>query len=273
MAFAVEPEAGKIYPGKTAIEVPTLGVSFVIPDGWEGVLPPQQSVFMMAKEGIEVQLFIAVDKMTMAEVQGHLSQPSQVSEGVFMEPTAAPLVKGNKVSGTFQVTGSPQELSAKAFAIVGEHGVSVIIMALHTEAGAAHVGQVTAQVEQSLKITKLQPLKSSGFWHDQLKGKQLVRFNNKNGSSDKEQFYFCSDGRFKRTFHGGAYSNSVNGTLSMASRDGNVGRWAATGGEAGSAIVLQNEDGTQGQLTIARVDGKVMVNGTRWFIDTNDICQ
>lgn len=270
-AMAVEPVIGTEYPGTTAIEISGLGLAFTIPAGWSGGIPEGSEVFILAKMGLEGQVIMAADTMDRAELQKRMSQAVPITEDASLVPAGPAKVEGNRVSNTYQITLFGTRYEGQAFGRASAHGVGFFAIGLYTEESAAEVKRALAHVESSLKLTA--PVKpapapaASARGADSVAGRQLVRFihGGAGGYNSKEQFFFCSDGTFARSYSGGGAS--MDG-FSMGTASQGAGRYR----QEGATIQLQWQDGTSGQLTMQRVDGQLMINGNKWFFDSQNRC-
>ena len=73
-AGAVELEIGKTYEGGERVEAKTYGLSFTVPEGWSGLLPPGGTFFAMTPDN-RTFVFATAEPGSAEDAQGSLSQP------------------------------------------------------------------------------------------------------------------------------------------------------------------------------------------------------
>jgi hypothetical protein len=109
---------------------------------------------------------------------------------------------------------------------------------------------------------------SIGEWSTYMKGRKLVYMKSETGFYMKINIYLCSDGSFRYSDNSGGFGNGA----SIAANAGYTGKWQANGnGNNGTLTLNYNDGSTKTYNTEIRDDG-LYLNGTRYFRDTNDLC-
>jgi hypothetical protein len=276
-AQALEPQQGVEYGANTAIEFPALGIAFTIPEGWSGGVPSGGDVFLLARPGVEGQIVLAADKMDRDEVRKRMSEPVPVDEGVVLQPAGPASGEGDRLTNTYKLDLFGTVLEAQAFGRVGAHGYSVVGLGIYAPGAAGEIKQALDQIEKSLKQTA--PVKpapapaaaqQAAGGADRVAGHRVIRFihGGAGGYNSREDFVFCSDGTFFRNYSGGGASTNAAGSFSMATQSGGDGRYVQNGG----TIDLHWNNGEKGRFNLQRVDGQLMINGNRWFMERQDRC-
>lgn len=122
MAHAVELEIGKTYQGGERIESKVYGLSFTVPEGWSGLLPPGGTFFAMTPDN-RTFVFATAEPGSIKEAQGALIQPLPLGNGIMLQPIGSPRVEGNGFAIGYSVQGAPEPHGSEGRAIVGDHGV------------------------------------------------------------------------------------------------------------------------------------------------------
>jgi hypothetical protein len=121
-AKAVELEIGKTYKGGERIEAKAFGLSFTLPEGWSGLLPPGGTFFAMTPDN-RTFVFATAEPGSAKEAQGNLVQGMPLGNGVRLEPIGSPRVEGKGFAIGYTVQGAPEPHGSEGRAIVGEHGM------------------------------------------------------------------------------------------------------------------------------------------------------
>lgn len=119
---AVELEIGKTYQGGTLIEAKAYGMSFTVPEGWSGLLPPGGTFFAMTPDN-RTFVFATAEPGSVQEAQGSLSQPLPLGNGIKLQPIGSPRTEGNGFAIGYAVQGAPEPLGSEGRAVVGDNGV------------------------------------------------------------------------------------------------------------------------------------------------------
>ncbi|MGI9419365.1 MAG: hypothetical protein ACR2RA_16180 [Geminicoccaceae bacterium] len=121
-AEAVELEIGKTYTGGTLIEAKTFGLSFTVPEGWSGLLPPGGTFFAMTPDN-RTFVFATAEPGSLQEAQGSLGQALPLGNGIQLQPIGAPRPEGDGFTINYNVLGAPEPLGSEGRAIVSDTGV------------------------------------------------------------------------------------------------------------------------------------------------------
>ncbi len=121
-AGAVELEIGKTYQGGTLIEAKAYGMSFTVPEGWSGLLPPGGTFFAMTPDN-RTFVFATAEPGSVQDAQGSLTQPLPLGNGIKLQPIGSPRVEGNGFAIGYSVQGAPEPHGSEGRAVVGDNGV------------------------------------------------------------------------------------------------------------------------------------------------------
>ncbi len=119
---AIELEIGKTYKGGERIEAKAFGLSFTVPKGWSGLLPPGGTFFAMTPDN-RTFVFATAEPGSVKEAQGNLIQAMPLNNGIKLEPIGSPRVEGKGFAIGYTVQGAPEPHGSEGRAIVGDHGM------------------------------------------------------------------------------------------------------------------------------------------------------
>ncbi|MCA9550625.1 MAG: hypothetical protein KC933_11360 [Myxococcales bacterium] len=254
---------GEVYPAGTRVAFPSLGLSFVIPDAFQGGLSPNGSVFLMgsdSEQGLVVGL--ADEGVTADALVEELSRPIPIDASTSLQPSGRAKQKGAEVSNRYSVRGD-RGFAGWARARLFEGGVAVAFISLAPDAKAAR-RRLDAVFDGLQVLPKPRPAASASPWAARLAGNTLTYMKTKNGLSTKLHFQLCPDGRF-------LYSGSdgyLSGGFSASGRSSDQGTWSLEG----DTLTFTWADGSVDRRTLTADGGKTFLNGVRWFVESGTNC-
>ena len=142
---AVVLEQGENYIGGTQIEVPELGVSFYIPQGWEGSRPEGIDFFVMSPDKSSF-IFVFARQGNLDDMRKIFSRRVFIGEKYVLSPTSEPIVSFDKVGVPFQVDDDDGDFSSYGWARAGGNGSIIAFIGV----GPATNGPALALVLQRL---------------------------------------------------------------------------------------------------------------------------
>lgn len=161
------------------------------------------------------------------------------------------------------------------FVLFSPNGGGVSVIGLSDEKNADASLRNAAEIAKSISFTRPQApagsASASSAWQSVLSGKHLLYLYSGNGYFEEKHIYLCSSGVFlQRTGEGGFSPGDVDGP-SFGARGGRRGTWTV----AGNTLALRFQDGTVGQYSITRrqASNEVALNGNRYFLENQNICQ
>ena len=113
--------------------------------------------------------------------------------------------------------------------------------------------------------------RSDQEWNRVLAYKKLSRAANSGAVSDRVNFFFCPSGDYAMQTQFSGFSGGGAGTLSMASEDVELGRWAVKNG----VLYLRSQNGGDRQydLSVGSDDDVIRLNGDGYLVDTQNECE
>jgi hypothetical protein len=282
------------YDGGTRVQSSATGISFVLPEGWNGAFRAQddKAVMVLGSNTVAgVGLAILVSNQTPAQVEQSLKDAQDLGDGVVLQPVGALETDGHRISGRYR----NETHVGRALAIVGTGDDHVIYFYLGPQGneslygelveslgGSTRFGATGAQEPQSTQAPPPGPTPSgpAGDWTRFLNGLMLKYFSSYNsgggggGMSEERTFHFCSDGSFAYLDESLATINVPGASASSGGNGRVVGTWrVASATDASAVVLLTKDDGGVDRLTIELNDNKTFINGTRWLRDASPVCR
>jgi hypothetical protein len=121
-AAGTELEIGKTYKGGERVEAKAYGLSFTVPQGWSGLLPPGGTFFAMTPDN-RTFVFATAEPGSARDAQGSLTQPLPLGNGINLQPIGVPRVEGDALAIDYSVLGAPEPHGSEGRAVVGGNGV------------------------------------------------------------------------------------------------------------------------------------------------------
>jgi uncharacterized lipoprotein NlpE involved in copper resistance len=113
--------------------------------------------------------------------------------------------------------------------------------------------------------------RSDEEWTNLLGDRSLTKASTSGAISDRVTLYFCPNGDYARVFETSGFSGGGGGTLSMADRSIEAGRWQVRGGK----LILASEDGDQHEYSLysGMEENVVQLNGTPYLLGQHEECK
>lgn len=265
---AVEIEPGVQYQGATVLQAPEYGISFTLPAGWAGMLPPGIEYFVMQHRSLQAYVLAGLDELTLSEAQQLMSENIDLGDGIVMWPAGEVTTEGVTIKADYSVSGAPQPLQGQVTTIIGDHGYSMyfVIAAAPAdfEATKAEVERMSASVR--LVPPAAAPAPAAGSWQEQLAGRKLSHFYTASGYTEENYIWLCGDGRFFRSANSGGFGGGASGAFSSRY----AGRWDASGDAVSGTLTLTYNDGSTTTYTLTIEDEKLFLDGGRYFREPAD---
>jgi len=150
MAEMVQP--GVEYPGGTKVEPPGRGVSFTIPEGWNGMLPEGVTFFVMGSQARKAYVFaIVIDKLTQEKALANMQKPLELGNGLTLQLNGKVQQQEHTMTGNYDVVGTDNPLTGYVETLVGKRGTGVSFVAISApETADGVVDVVHALIEDTV---------------------------------------------------------------------------------------------------------------------------
>lgn len=265
---AQELEPGVQYTGETRLQAAEYGISFVLPQGWVGALPPDAEFFIMQSAPLQAYVLAGIDELTLGEAQRLMADDIDVGDGILLRPAGEVTTEAALLVADYSVSGTPEPLEARVTTIIGDHGYGVFFIAAAVPGDIGAVNDAVEQMSNSVSLVApvAAPAPEAGSWQEQLAGRKLSYFYTTTGYTEEDYMWLCADGSYFRSANSGGFGGGASGAFQ--SQYG--GRWQASGDAQSGTLSIQYNDGSTASYTLTIEDEKLYLDGSRWFREQTD---
>ncbi len=253
------------------VDLPNLGMSFVIPNGWVGEMT-EEAFVMGSNTEPGVVLMTIHNYSTIDELKAEAKSGLQDANGTNLQLSGdLQLIAGNAVGGDFVGTIEWQKAKAFIAGVINPYGPGVTIMVAADVANYSHrYVQLGREIIKSLNFNKVEKLPIVDEWKSTLNDSKLTYMDSYSstggGYSSQSEIHLCAAGHFLESNNnsisvdtGGAYANS------SGSGQG-AGTWDVVSSTTQGAILRLNyNNGEVQEYTLTYEDSKTYLNGYRYF--------
>lgn len=303
----VDVQVGQRYESGTRVNFPTIGVSFVVPAGWFGIIPEGSETFLLGADerlggGIALshQVAHASDLVTL------LNQPIALELGATIEVQGQAEIDGSMIRARISLSDGTDTLPGHLLAVFRQGGGGLVFVGFGPEEDDPYQSLV-GDLASSFSTTEIQAaqvppgptdpaapnVQAIGVnqsaealspiaqeWDQRLRGMKATYISSYSsggtggGFSTRVEYFFCRDGRFSfvdssSIASADSFSFSGGGDLSSSGQ----GRWKIVTEGDSFGIELTLDDGTSGVARLDFYDGETYINGERHFVtDDNPYC-
>lgn len=262
------------YPQLTGkVTVPQAGVEFTIPQGWIG--QPTETGYVLGSNTEAGAIFLANHQSPSLAALRQQAMSGIYEEGLQLriEGTLEDISE-NAIGGTYAGSFQGQIVKAYAVGLINPFGRGVSILALTTpQMFTERHRQLAKEIAGTMRFFKAEASPIVNEWKNALTNSRLTymdSYSTQGGGYSSTVTIDLCPGFFKRD-----ESNKVNADVGGVFGSGHSagqgsGTWEIIQDTSGNAILeLTYTDGRVKEYTLQYVDGKTMLNGTRYF-RTND---
>jgi hypothetical protein len=283
----------RTYAAGTAVEAPSVGVAFVMPEGWvgKGGQNASNQVVVMGSNTLEgVGVAILQAGQSAAQVTATLLEPQDLGAGVVLRPTAPPDSAARQAGLTITARYQNNIYVGRALAVLGPTGNSVTFFFAGPLKNEAAYEQLLEGLARTTGFAAPAPaIAQPGAppagdldqqWSKLLAGQMLHYFSRYNsgagggGMASHKVLHLCSDGRFSYAGDSSMTMNVPGANASGGGRSGNRGQWSIESPTQTTAVLVLVADGGSPMRWQLRYDGdKTFLNGQRWLRAASDACR
>jgi hypothetical protein len=149
----------------------------------------------------------------------------------------------------------------------------MVVLVSGPDADWEKMASLAKQTTASIKFIDYDASKDVIDWYRLLAGKRLSLRGSSDDSSRREDLYFCRDGGFEHRITRSGSKDSGTGTSFGFSAKNKSGLWTVAYDDGTSRLVLRYSDGPEMSATIEDRNGRIFVNGQRYYIMRNNRCR
>lgn len=263
---------GAIYQQGEEIFAPMVGYRGVVPNEWFGTLPQEEEVFLMIPVGnADGYMFINANPMDLDQLRKEWNHDLSLTDELVISLKGEPIIKGNRMEGNFEVTGSREPYRGYAVAIDGGHGwtlsMSLLSPVNRYEKFRKDFDALVAS--SSVEEPSIGSIYGDFNWPEFLKNKYLMSYLSSTQYKEQDEIWLCADGTFRTKI-----KSKGRLVVEKSKYKGNKkGTWTAEGiGENGKLFLSFSKDDPV-TLVMEIKDDKIFINGGRFFALENNQCK
>lgn len=269
-------QPGRMYTAGETLFAPRFGFIGKVPDGWQGMLPRENEVFLLTSTTEtygEIYVF-GREEGNLAVMAEAWKKGFNLSETIKLK-AVTPVVKDGTLSAEVVGEGPYINKGNKAYALsrCSPSGPCVTILVV-----------VPVQFYESVKNTAIQFMNSSTFeppsaanaytdfdWTEFLSGKLVATYSTVTGGTKETMIHVCSDGTFQANVKKGGVLKNQNpdykGKL--------TGKWVVEGkGQEALLTLTFDKEGLKPLEALLKLDDeKIFCNSERYFVGQSDKCK
>lgn len=258
------------------VDLPNLGISFTIPEGWVGQLTDEAYV-MGSNTEPGLVLMTAHKYSSLDELRTQAKAGIQDENGTSLRLSGElSQLTENVLSGEFEGTIEWQQARAFMAGVSNPYGQGVSIMVATDVANySARYVELGKGIVGSLKFSKAKKSPIADEWKQTLNDSKLTYmdsdyssggYSTGSGYSSETEIHLCAAGYFQYSSNN-SFSFDTGGGFGGSSGGGQgAGNWDVVSSAAGDAVLQLNfNNGEVYEYTLAYEDSKTYLNGTRYF--------
>ncbi|MEQ1764039.1 MAG: hypothetical protein ABL984_12955 [Pyrinomonadaceae bacterium] len=180
-------------------------------------------------------------------------------------------VKGGQIFRAVKRT--PQGTAVIDTAVVfSPNGGGVLVVSITDEANATAGFNTAAATANSIQFFQPKVSAAAEKVRSVLAGKRLIYLFTGNGFSERKDIVLCSSGIFyQATDMGGFSPGNVDGP-SFAATGGKRGRWSASANGSKLVMAFDAAGTVEYTLSARQASNEIGMNGQRWFVQAQTVC-
>jgi hypothetical protein len=267
-------QPGRLYSAGDSLYAPRFGFKAIVPAGWEGQLPRDVEVFLLASATGQGDIYLFGTEQGSIEVfRKNWTAGVALSESIKMKAGNDFAVSADRIESTVVLDGESVNKSSRGYAFVrcGPDGTCVTALAICQPQSLEAVKKTVQSFMTQARFVK--PSNVSIYadfdWKEFLSGKMLMTYMVVESASKDTQLHLCADGTFMADIRKKGLMKNENPQYKGKLK----GRWRVDGVGPQTKLMLTFDKGQpdiKATLTIA--DEKVTVEGERYFVSYSDYC-
>jgi len=264
------------------INLPELGLSFEIPEGWTG--QRQGDYFIMGHSTLAGMIVMSNhNAKSTAELKRSALQ-GIMEEGVALQVSGELSISKNSVSGHYEGLYNGTQAKGYAIGLINELGLGISILIL-TESSMFTEKHISEVKKLANTVHFYEAVESSKTieWKSYLSGNQLKYMHTAggsdysggyNGTSEVIMINLCSNGQFNYYSNSHANFDSSGGFGSTNANADTRGNYRIYSEEQRTYLDLQFENGSVSTYELTtNSKGNTLLNGSRYFMTTLEGCE
>ena len=273
-------EAGRQYAAGTRVESGSDGTSFVVPEEWQGGLPPGSAAFMFASSTrAGLGLAIMRPATSWQEIEAFLNQPQDLGQGVVLYPGSA----GRRTERGYEIGFANAMYAGHAIGRMGANGNGIVVFFGGPAADRDYYTRLAAGTAASVAFAAPRESGVAQQWRGYFAGMMLKRLDSHYsgsfdgsyvGGSSSETLHLCSDGSYAYYSSSSVAADGGAGTTGYGGGSGgDVGRWSVETIGDRALLSLRSRSGEVSRHALQVRGDTTYVDGERAYRVQSDRCR
>ncbi|MGH7254284.1 MAG: hypothetical protein ACREI3_00775 [Nitrospirales bacterium] len=263
--YVLELEVGHRYPAGTRLRVPLFGLSFVLPEAWEGRLAPGSEFLLLQSEGRQgVGIVLFLLDVTLEELAQRLETPQTFGHGMAFMPTGPVHESGGLLAASY----SSENLVGRATAVKGPSGQGLIVFL----AGSTGLGEAFEQAGEALATsTRFFPVETTRAeqrWREYVSGMRIavilpVTNAHAGRVAVRSVWDLCPGGTYRARHEPVLTVEAPGGSEFLGQGTVEAGRWRVEVGGLEAWVIFEEPGGRVTRYALEYDGEGLLVDGTR----------
>ena len=261
-------------PGDT-VRSPRLGLTAIIPDGWQGVLPRETEVFLlMPVENISAEIYVGLnEKLNLQGQKARWMKGMEMSAGIRLMVGEIATRGSDVISATGVLQGSNTNSQAKIY-LEAKCSPAGFCLSYMLTSDSQSFDRAKTALQAVVDNTKFgTPSTESPYlnfdWKRFLSGKVLLMIGYENKSKREDQVVLCDDGSFRsRIKRSGIFKDQAKGY-----QGSKQGTWQVASHGEKATITFSFSKLPSVDVNLEVRDEEIYINGSRYFVGEDDSCK
>lgn len=156
---------------------------------------------------------------------------------------------------------------------IGDNGQGIVVLVSGSSDDWEKLAPVAKKTAASVKFGEVSARPSAEDWYYMLAGTRLSLRGSENDVRQREDVYFCSDGRFKHRMSSSASRDFDYGSTYGFSTRTRSGSWWVMDDAGNSRVVLRYDNGREQSAIIEDRNGQTFLDDQRYYMMRNNRCR
>ena len=265
-------KSGQFYDAGTKVFGYNAGVSSVVPENWEGLVPRDQEVFLLSSKNSFAEVYVFVNENDNLEsIKEKWNTGLDLGSNIIIKSDGNYAVREGIMGSGAILTGTHANRKGFAEATCGPYGVCIVSLLFSDIQNYDRNKQDLQQFMDAIEF--FEPNSKKPYedfnWVDFLKDKQLVNYTYMTGASKKNELRLCPDGTFETYIKQKGFLKEKNRKYLGT----NKGTWTIIGSGPSAKLILSFSKLGNLEAILEMQEERVSINGERYFISNNVNCK
>jgi hypothetical protein len=262
---------GVIYKPGQQISAPRVGLTAVIPEGWDAVLPQDtELLLLMNQENPDGSIFAVANELTEGELLSRLDINLDVGNNIQLARKGELINRGDVLATELQVIGSTNTKTGYLEAKCSEFGwcVTYMLVCSPDYYESFKKGLMDFMNTTVLNEPSLGSIYDQFDWSEFLSSKYLATYISNPYVKKNNQVWLCPDGTFKSKIQ-----QKGLGDIPKEYKGSKSGTYQVQGKGSTGELILHFQKGEPISVKAEIREDKIYLNGNRFYAMENKECK